>query len=422
MKKRGNLSFMYTDIICTNHVLTDNYVCPALTPPVSTTAEVDNVFNDILDETITSAAAATSQTCPDTSVNTNYHTDSVPPVIKTQETNEATSYLSKYYPIPEADVLQEIRNVRHVIDNKDMSEKTEVQRYDWIEEQFKQRFGDDFMIARNLSLPSSMFYMIGIEFSDTLGRFIENPEQVNRERLFGDASAGSVQDKIREKYPEELTNRDLMLMTNEMRNSGVLDTASLRSIGEAGTVRLVDTLAMIRSYIRFNEGYDAKNDKIDRLSLAERDKQWLSMMNRPIHIGDLLLMHNVWKDSGRVNIGEDVAPLFVKYMGGVLDENGFFILPGGGPGSWDVLLNALMAEFEEYDNIIRDRMKEIDGLSYTGPELVVVPDVNDGEENSVVGEAGEGGDGDIEVNADSETAGAEENLDSEESGEQEQAA
>ncbi|MCL2819930.1 MAG: hypothetical protein FWD38_03765 [Oscillospiraceae bacterium] len=376
---------MYIDNIYVSYVTAENSINPSQNQQVKGTENESSLFSEILTDSInestpphpvvTECTVKGADDVEGTNVNNTYPMDSVPPVIKTQET-AGSSYVSKYYPIPEDEVVQGISNVRHIINNTDLSAKTDVEKYDFIESKFIDKFGSDFMMARNLSLPSTMFYLIGVEFTDTLSKHIENPEQVNRERLYGDKSSDSIQDTIRDKYPADLTNRDLFLMVNEMRNSGVLDSASLRSVGAENVTRVIDTLGLIKNYTRFTER--DSNNNLTPLSMEERDKKWLSIMNNRININELLYLHNVLKSSGRVNIGTDTAPFFVKHMGGVLDNNGYFILPGSGEADWDQLLDLLMSEMNEYDDFICDRMKLIDGTPPT-----VVLEAPGAEENIV---------------------------------------
>jgi len=407
---------MYIDNICATYVTTENNTQASQYQPVNA-AEESNTFSEILTDSI-------SETTPPYPVNPGYGAgeinesegtgnittcpmDSIPPVIKSQET-PATSYLNEYYPITECEVIQSLSNVRHIINNTDMSGKNDIEKYDFIESKFIDKFGSDFMMARNLSLPSSLFYLIGVEFTDTLARHIDNPEAVNRERLYGDKSTDDIQNAIRDKYPNDsdLTNRDLFLMVNEMRNSGVLDSESLRSVGAKNTKRMIDTLSHLRSYIRFSTRDE--NYNITPMSIEERDKKWLSMMSQRVNFEELLYMYNIWKASGKVDLSEDVASFLVKHIGGDLNEDGYFVLPGGGTDPcYEQMLTLLLNEMDEYDNLVRDRMALIDG---TPPTIVIEqPGTDDQPEVSDVPGAGD-------VPGIDDAPGAEENLDADEAG------
>jgi len=250
------------------------------------------------------------------------------------------------------------------------------------------------MMARNLNLPSSMFYMIGVEYDQTLGRHIGNPEQVNRQRIHGDASTQEIHDKIRDSYPAELTNRDLFLMTNQMRDEGVLDTGSVRNTGPSG--RYMDTLAFIKNYARSSimEYNDPR-----RMSPAERDRLWIANLGKSINIHELQCIYNIWKERGRVEIGQDTAPFLAKYTGGELGADGYFKV--NAPSSGDVEFytnfhNVMFAEFDEYDALITSRMAEIDaaynlkvGTATAAGDFTTAGVTAGAEENLAVEEAAE---------------------------------
>jgi hypothetical protein len=293
--------------------------------------------------------------------NNTYPVNSVPPVIKPQETSE-TEYISKYYTIPESQVVPKIIEVRQIINSTDMSGKTDIEKYNFIENRFVDAFGKDFMMARNLFLPSSMFYMIGVEFNDTLGRHIENPEQVNRQRLHGNAGSDTIQNNIRNNFPADLTNRDLILMVNQMRSEGVLDANTVRTVGDEGARRIMDTFSVLRNYIRYST---KSNDTggLGSLSAAERDRRWINLLDKPVNSGQLFNTFNVWKQYGRVDICRNTTSFFVDHMDANLGADGFFIVEGppssGDTGWWNTFFDMMFEEFAEYDEMIRDRMNLI---------------------------------------------------------------
>jgi len=450
---------MYTENVnLTNAyaVSTDYYVNTPQYTPVQ--EPVNNTFQEILDNAA-GAAATQNQTYPaapvsqteeteNNIVNGYYPAPSAPPVTKPSEPAEAF-YIDKYYSISESEVIQGIRDVRKIINAEDLSAKTDIEKYTWIEKQFIDAFGEDFMMARNLSMPSSMFYMIGIEFNDTINRLIEEPAQVNRERLFGDKSTEDIQKSIRDKFPEVLTNRDLFLMVNEMRNSGVLDADSLRQIGKEGANNIFDTLNLLRSYAKIST--QNSDDEIGKLTLEERDRRWASILNNPVNLNTLMRLYNAWSQDGRFSMGSDIASFIANFLGGEKDENGLFIInnhgaqdgnhgQGGGPiyinyvggadyssgnihngdngptninissgvsgnsngfgnvkgepeEDWDKMLDMMLKGMDEYDDLIRSRMELINAEE--PPVIDENPEVDDNP--------GEGAD---------EAPGAEENVDS----------
>jgi len=380
---------MYVDNYSVGYVTTENSVYATSNQPVNNNEEENGAFQGILADTINE----TAPTAQAQNNNTAIAMDSVPPVIKTQGTAEP-SYVSKYYPIPEDEVVSKIVEVRHIINNENMATKTDIEKYDFIENKFIDAFGKDFMIARDLNLPTSMFYMIGVEFNSTLGKHIENPEQTNRIRLHGNASTENIQEKIRESYPPELTNRDLFNMVGQMRSEGVLDTATVRS-PNAGSKPVMDTLAFLKNYARYLTM--PKNNRHQVLSMQERDASWASMLDKPVNTYDLPRTYNVWVERGRVAVGADAAPFMVKFMGEELGADGKFILPGDPicDIEWEGLMNMMFGEFAEHNQLVRDRMNEIDaaynaslGVGVITTAAVETEETLEVAEDSEAGESG----------------------------------
>jgi len=377
---------MYIENYNATYVTNETNVYTPVCPPVDSNEEEEvSIFQGILNETINEAInetvnEAVNETVPayqtySTPVNetapshqiytapvdysTTFPIDSVPPVIKTQETAEV-SYLDKYYPITEAEVISKIVDVRLAINKENLSVKTEAERYSFIEKQFTDAFGKDFMKAHDLFMPTSMFFMIGVEYNNTLDKHIGNPEQVNRQRLHGDESTEVIQDKIRDSYPQELTNRDLFSMVGRMRSEGVLDTASLRQAGMAHSRRLMDSLAILRYYIR------NKTDEVLPASATIRDheKAWVGMLDEPVENDRLMQTYNVWKDYDRVDIGQDTSTFIIKATGGKMNDSGYFLandpISDSTPEWWNEYMDTVLAELSEIDALIESRMKEID--------------------------------------------------------------
>jgi hypothetical protein len=372
---------MYTDSIYAANVYTAcnvsgtyNVSNPAYSS-TKYTEVINSVFKGILDESVYAAGAqqtaypennetpAMSNYCPPPSIYsaiaTTEETTPVDPV-DTALVSALTgpSYLNKYYPISEDEVVHEIRRIRHVINNADLSGMNDIQKYNWIENRFKDTFGNDFMMARNLSMPSSMFYMISVEFNDTLNRHMDNPEQVNRQRLFGNASTAEIQNKISAKYSGEPTNRSIMLMANEMRNAGVLDSASIRS----GSQGMIDTLRIMQKFVRFTHMLNNKDQ--NPFNLEDRDRSWTQMLDHSFDSEYMHSLFNLLKVRGN-SFGNDVVPFLINYTDGVLDEEGYFEVPRGAYPCYEKAIQMLFASSGEYDDLIRSRMALIDSEEYT---------------------------------------------------------
>ena len=294
------------------------------------------------------------------------------PVEASAPKRASRSVPGKYYYMTEEEVIPKIREVRYLIKNMDMSGKTDIEKYNIIEQQFIDSFGKDFMKARNLNLPKSMYYIIGVEFDNTLQKHVDNPEQVNRKRLYGDEDAGKIQDQIRDKYPGNLTNRDMFMMVNEMRNSGVLDNESLRTLGGR---EVIDTLSLLKSYIRYNP--KNFNEGLRPLTLEERDQHWMNMMNKPFEKISLMRMFNEWIERDMGVPGNDSAPFIVKHLGGEMNSHGLFVIPGSGcdGNDWVGFLNMILDDMDEYDAHIQAIMNEIDAEEY----VPVTDEIEDAE-------------------------------------------
>jgi hypothetical protein len=147
-------------------------------------------------------------------------------------------------------------------------------------------------------------------------------------------------------------------------------------------------------------------------------------LNDRIDPGALLFSHNLWKQSGRVGMGQDTAPFLVNYVGGTLGEDGLFVFNGPKLSDWDWenMFSIIMAEMDEYDELIRSRMAEIDAEEYPGAlgalgalgttvteEGLSTEETAGAEENLAVEETA----GAEENTGAEESAGAEENLDTE---------
>ena len=213
------------------------------------------------------------------------------------------------------------------------------------------------------------------------------------------ASAEEIQRKISSKYPDELTNRDLLMKVNEMRNAGVLDSNSIRSLGEGGIQRMMDTLRLLQNFVRFADM--RTGGPVSPISLEERDRRWAEMLDNRARLTDVQFLHNLFKQRG-INTESDAIKFLVDFTGGTLDANGFFILPPGGSKNFDEEIKSLLATMDEYDELVRSRMALIDSEEYVPAGAygaVNTPGAEAGSEINENSEA-ENGSGVEEVSAD----------------------
>jgi hypothetical protein len=111
---------------------------------------------------------------------------------------------------------------------------SDIEAYNFIEAQFLAVFGDDFMDGWNLHLGADDWMGVGGEWL-RVGRNFQSAivahfgstnaaNAVNRERLYGDKSDAEIKQIIMDKYPRNMTNRDLAMMHGEMMAVGLLDS------------------------------------------------------------------------------------------------------------------------------------------------------------------------------------------------------
>jgi len=139
--------------------------------------------------------------------------------------------ISDHYKITQEEILPAVQAIMQEIADADFSGMTDIEIYTWIETHYINTFGEDFMIANSLRAisPNTNTGVLGYEevgktFTSALFRHFGNMADlgsINRQRLYGDMSIGDIQESIREKYPENLTNKQLFLLLSELRAVGV---------------------------------------------------------------------------------------------------------------------------------------------------------------------------------------------------------
>jgi hypothetical protein len=231
--------------------------------------------------------------------------------------------ISDHYKVPLEEVMPTLKQLRQELDSKDFTRMTDIEIYDYIENRFMETFGEDFRMAQCLGLddPNSTnhnFRQIANTFDHILqghfGDFVGGPNftrDVNRERLFGDMSKDEIMDIIRAKFPENLTYRDLALMTSEMYSVGVF---SGRSGGFAGSSQ-------------FNPDGSMK----PALSQIEHNKNILKTLDLPVTISDLVMGHNYivsnFRPGETLTQGQiESRDFIIRFFGARLGSDGLFII------------------------------------------------------------------------------------------------
>jgi hypothetical protein len=169
----------------------------------------------------------------------NLHINSCPQRMAWREGPDSTGLhnMRAYFDIPVAreNVPFEAQRLHDLITGSaDLSGKTDKEAFAWIERQFVEVFGEDWLMERHLpggrqqGVPAadiSWHFTRAVNHRlETDSSFVRNA--INRERLFGDKSNDEIQDTIRAKFPETMTYRDLALMIGKMADVGLFDTSS----------------------------------------------------------------------------------------------------------------------------------------------------------------------------------------------------
>jgi hypothetical protein len=276
--------------------------------------------------------------------------------------------ISDHYKVPLEEVLPTLKQLRQELESKDFHGMTDFEIYEYIENRFIQTFGEDFRMAQHLGLDdpiSNCPEFLNFNNKLVIGAFsgneetsaffasldrnnrVEIPEHiqkqmtlqhsynfrhiantfdyilqghfgdyvggpnftrdVNRARLFGDMSRDEIMDTIRAKYPENLTYRDLALMTGEMYDVGVLGSRW----GGFG------------DYAEYNPDGSLKR----MLSQNEHNENIIKNLNLPIRISDLVKGYNYVVQ--HLRRGESMPQgmlesrdFLIKYLGAVMGPNG----------------------------------------------------------------------------------------------------
>jgi hypothetical protein len=236
--------------------------------------------------------------------------------------------------IPEDEVWNMVSQLGHTIRRTDMSGMTAVEAYDFIEQLFIEAFGEHFLLADQLQMSQSMtkYAIIGSSFYYLLSEhFINNGVNgeaftrydspalfnINRERLFGDATDDEIFETIRARFPETLSHRDFLVMYHEMRGVGLLNNETPDGWPAPGRNEL-GMIGLMRS--------------ISGLAFSHPDIPWEINLHKPINIPYVLGKYNMWQWQGEFDRTPMLTEFLVREFGGEFDSRGWFI---GGVMPWD---------------------------------------------------------------------------------------
>ncbi|MDR2599892.1 MAG: hypothetical protein LBC73_06395 [Oscillospiraceae bacterium] len=178
-----------------------------------------------------------------------------------------------------------------------LADMSDIEAYNFIEAQFLAVFGDDFMDGFNLRLGDmTQWEGVGRHFRVALGNHFMSrnttPNAVNRERLFGDKSDAEIKQIIMDKYPQNMTNRDLAMMHAEMMAVGLFDSPQGWVPPNKGGMT---SMHMIRDYARDFGG------------------NWADMLDKPVDWSRLLGNQNYWMQTGR----HVFCPKSIEFLGAI---------------------------------------------------------------------------------------------------------
>jgi len=202
----------------------------------------------------------------------------------------AESPWTQFNPMSPSDVGaadQAIWLQRAILKYPGLSEMSDIEAYKFIEAQFLAVFGDDFMTGWNLNLGADNWLgvegewlRVGRNFQSAIVAHFGHPNTanaVNRKRLFGDKSDAEIKQTIMDRYPRNISNRELAMMHGEMLAVGLLDSPL--------------------GWIPTNKAGVCATWLIDIYS-REFGSAWADMLDEPVDWNKLFSRYNEWSQTG----------------------------------------------------------------------------------------------------------------------------
>lgn len=235
----------------------------------------------------------------------------VSPALIQGNADKADWKIEDYYKIARNDIEATLQNVDCKVSETDFSGMSDIEIYDFIESVFIEAFGENFKIAESLRYPCRDtegfdYVHIGMIFSSTLYRHFGNNANIpniNRQRLYGNMSTTDVQDSIRSKYPDNLTNRELFILLSELASVGV----------DAGLN------GMKHGYSDFIIGYEGLQSMTNNEYIAQYEK----MLDMSADTSVLSGFYNMSVYTNRGPCPPETKDILIRCFGAILNSNSY---------------------------------------------------------------------------------------------------
>jgi hypothetical protein len=205
------------------------------------------------------------------------------------------------------EVAAKNKELKAIAANTDYTGMSDVEIYQSIYDLYADAFGDDFLDAHRYGVAAPISASpYGSYWTELYSHFgVENTDEVNRRRLYGDMSTEEIQNVIIAKYPADgqRTIRDVMSMA--------------RDFAEIGTEGIALTMQAYQLSWLWGNGEGPT---------PERFKEWEANLDSPIDSGAVLAHYNGLRSTGYGGITLDTGALLSRIFNIELGIDGYFDL------------------------------------------------------------------------------------------------
>ena len=283
-----------------------------------------------------------------------------------QRSSEAFS-IRNYYTMTPEEIKPKLKQLENDILSSDLSGMTSLEKLEWLEDKYKETFGDDFMMGFNLlhcvpghdvynkpgiTIGNFEYVEIGLSFQSMFLNMIgQDGLKANRERLYGDMNDMEVMDALMKKYPQPLTNKDLALINAEIKAIGMSD--------DIGFFRYVESLIKNSNELPWDDNFPGWHDFEER---------WNSLLNNRADVQHLAYLHNANISDSRPNPHAQTwitqtTNILVK-LGAILGPDGLFLQskerifldynPEFTTNDSDDLFDGFLKDLEKHEKTLRE--------------------------------------------------------------------